>query len=77
MANTHLCGSVYDAKAADRCPNLLYVDKPGKNHGKKPLKLYHAYCTANGRCRSLGCVSSFTGNSPTWCPRRKELEHHE
>lgn len=77
MANTHLCGSVYDAKAADRCPSLLYVEKPGKTHGKKPLKQFYAYCTANGRCRCLGNIASFTGNSPTWCPRRKELEQHE
>lgn len=75
MANTHLCGSVYDKKADGRCPNLLYVDKPGMI--KKPLKLYYVYCLAEGRCRSLGCVSNFTGNSPTWCPRRKEQERHE
>ena len=72
MANTHLCGGVYDKKTEGRCPSLVYADKPGMTHGKKLLKLYHAYCMAEGRCRSLGCVSSFTGNSPTWCPLRKE-----
>ena len=78
----HLCGNIYATGSGaitspDRCPNLLYVDKPGMMHGKKPLKLYNAYCLAEGRCRSLGCVSNFTGNSPTWCPRRKEMEGRE
>ncbi len=78
----HLCGNIYvttsgSGNTPDRCPNLLYADKPGMMHGKKPLKHYNAYCLAEGRCRSLGCVSNFTGNSPTWCPRRKELEGRE
>lgn len=78
----HLCGNIYATGSGsialpDRCPNLLYADKAGIKHGKKPLKQFYAYCLAEGRCRSLGCVSSFTGNSPTWCPRRKELEQHE
>ena len=77
MTNTHLCGSVYDTAAEDRCPSLLYADKPGMTHGNKTLRPYYAYCTANGRCRSLGNVATFTGNSPTWCPRRKEKEKHE
>ena len=77
MANTHLCGSVYDEKAADRCPSLLYVDKPSMKHGNKTLPQYYVYCTAKGRCRRLGNIASFTGNSPTWCPRRKEKESHE
>ena len=41
--------------------------------GKKKLQQYYAYCTAEGRCRSLGCVASFTGNSPTWCIKRQAL----
>ena len=78
----HLCGNIYarsshSTTSPDCCPNLLYVDKPGMMHGKKLLKLYYAYCLAEGRCRSLGCVSNFTGNSPTWCPKRKEMEAHE
>lgn len=77
MANTHLCGSIYDSKAAGRCPFLLFADKPGMKHGYRTLKLYDVYCLANGRCRSMGNIASFTGNSPTWCPRRKELEQHE
>lgn len=66
---THLCGSVYNAN--DRCENLLYVSQPDTMCGSKKLKLYYVYCTADGKCRSLGCVASFTGNSPTWCPKRK------
>lgn len=78
----HQCGNIYISSSGsktspDRCPFLLYVEKPGMMHGKKSLKLYYAYCLAEGRCRSLGCVSNFTGNSPTWCPRRKEKERHE
>lgn len=73
MMNTHLCGSVYDASAEGRCPHLLYADKPEMMRGKRKLQLYSAYCTADNRCRSLGNVATFTGNSPTWCSRRKEL----
>lgn len=74
---THLCGPIYDKKAAGRCPSLLLADTPGMKHGNKTLKLYDIYCTAEGRCRSLGNLASFTGNSPTWCPVRKELEGRE
>lgn len=77
MANTHLCGSIYGAyPGLDRCEHLNYVTEEGQMHGKKPLRRYHVYCTAGGRCRSMGCVASFTGNSPTWCPKRKEMEQH-
>lgn len=72
---THLCGSVYDKKNA--CENLLYADKADMTAGKKPLKQYYAYCTAEGKCRSLGCVATFTGCSPKWCPKRKESEANE
>lgn len=77
MENTHLCGSVYEKTAAGRCPGLLLADKPGIKHGNKTLSLYSVYCTFQGRCRSLGNLASFTGNSPTWCPKRKEMKSHE
>lgn len=70
--DTHLCGSIYDKN--NSCPYLVYATNPGMKHGRKELKLYYAYCTINGRCRSLGCAASFTGNSPKWCPKRIELE---
>ena len=73
---THLCGSVYNQKDASRCPSLNYVTEDGQKHGKRPLQKYNVYCMAEGRCRSLGNVATFTGNSPTWCPRRKELEQN-
>lgn len=68
----HLCG--YSGKKETLCSHFLYADEPGMMHGKKELKLYYAYCTANGKCRSLGCIASFTGNSPTWCPKREKLK---
>lgn len=68
--STHLCGPYHIEDK--RCPHLLYADKADMKHGNKLLKQFYVYCTANGRCRSLGCVATFTGNSPTWCPRRKE-----
>lgn len=71
---THLCGSMYDKSC--QYEHLLYANHPGMTYGKKELKLYYAYCTANGKCRSLGCVATFTGNSPTWCPKR-QLEKDE
>lgn len=67
----HLCGSYYDKKG--RCEHLLPVSEEGKTYGKKILKLYYCYCTAEGKCRSLGSIATFTGNSPTWCPKRKAL----
>lgn len=74
MADTHLCGSVYSSCSdQERCEHLIYAAKQGQKHGKKTLQQYNVYCIAEGRCRSLGNVASFTGNSPTWCPRRKEL----
>ena len=72
MQNTHLCGSVY-GNDSERCPYLLYPTKKDQKHGDKPLKQYSVYCTVDNRCRSLGNAGSFTGNSPTWCPKRKAL----
>lgn len=66
---SHLCGSYH--KKETQCEHFLYADKPDMIHGKKKLNQYYAYCTAGGKCRSLGCVASFTGNSPTWCPKRQ------
>ena len=74
MANTHLCGI---EAGKDRCPDLLVANKEGMKYKEKPLKIYSSYCTAGGRCRCLGNLATFTGNSPTWCPRRKELEGRE
>lgn len=68
----HLCGSAYNAEK--RCEHLLYADRAGLRCGKKELKLYYLYCTAEGRCRSLGNLATFTGNSPTWCPKRQARE---
>ncbi len=76
---THLCGSLYDEK--NRCPHMLYVigsneallmgkRKDGSLKFKK-LKRHYVYCKAEGHCRSMGCAASWTGNSPTWCPKRK------
>lgn len=70
----HYCGSIYGASGFDKCPALLYVTEKGTMHGKRELTPYTVYCTAEGRCRSLGCVAGFTGNSPTWCPVRKRVE---
>lgn len=72
---THLCGSLYDAN--DRCEHLLYIIQSDTIRNGRPLKQFYAYCTANGRCRSLGCAASFTGNSPTWCPKRQAMQHEE
>ena len=68
--STHLCGHYHDQKSA--CPNLLYVREPAAERDGKKLKQFYLYCTAGGKCRSLGCVATFTGNSPTWCPKRIE-----
>lgn len=68
----HLCGSVYEAEG--RCEHLLYVDQDGMMYGRRALQKYYVYCTAEGRCRSMGCAASWTGNSPKWCPRRKAGE---
>lgn len=65
----HLCGRYSDKET--HCEHFLYADKPDMTFGKKSLNQYYAYCTAGGRCRSLGCVASWTGNSPTWCPKRQ------
>ena len=72
---THLCGSVYSN--GYKCEHLLYANKQGMIHGKKDLKYGYVYCTADGKCRSLGCVAAFTGNSPTFCPKRKEIEEND
>lgn len=74
IPDTHLCGYV---RTDNHCEHLLYADEPGMTVGKKQLQLYYVYCTSEGRCRSLGCIASFTGNSPTWCPKRKERNNAE
>lgn len=71
---THLCGGIYGDK---RCEHLLYVKESGQTHGKKVLQQYYVYCTAGGRCRSMGCTASWTGCSPKWCPKRQALESKE
>lgn len=71
MADTHFCGNIYGGK---KCENLLYASKKGMKVGKRELQLYYVYCTADGRCRSMGCAASWTGNLPKWCPKRRELE---
>ena len=72
MVENHLCGSVYGD--GERCEHLLYVTEDGVTRGKRTLQKYYVYCTAAGRCRSMGCVGSWTGNSPTWCVKRKLKE---
>ena len=67
---THLCGDYHTAK--NRCEHLLYVNTDDAVFGKKKLQKYYLYCTAGEKCRSLGCVASFTGNSPVWCPKRQK-----
>lgn len=69
--NTHLCGSEY--REEGRCEHLVYANKDDMTVGNKKLQKYYLYCTAEGKCRSLGCSASWTGNSPTWCPKRKAL----
>ena len=71
---THLGGSIY---SSDRCEHLLYATEKGQTHGKKALQQYFVYCTAEHRCRSMGCAASWTGCSPKWCPKRKALESKE
>lgn len=76
---THLCGGIYGDK---RCEHLLYVKESGQTHGKKVLQQYYVYCTAGGRCRSMGCAASWTGCSPNGAPRDKpwrarRKRHHE
>lgn len=72
IGGTHLCGSLYNKDK--RCEHLLYATEPDMKSGKKLLKQYYVYCTADGHCRSLGKAASWTGNSPTWCPKRKAME---
>ena len=69
VIKNHLCGSPYSEEG--RCPSLLYNCEDGAVNGKKTLRKYYLYCTAEGKCRSLGNIASFTGNSPTWCPIRR------
>lgn len=66
---THLCGDYY--KKDEHCEHILYATPNNNEHKGKRLNLYYVYCTAENRCRSLGCSASFTGNSPTWCPKRR------
>lgn len=69
--NTHLCGSMY---GDNKCEHLMYATEKGQTYGKKPLKQYYVYCTSEGKCRGMGCAALWTGNSPKWCPKRRELE---
>ena len=66
--NTHLCNP-YNG---EQCPMFFRTDEHGGTAGAKQLKPFYCYCKANGRCRSLGGLASWTGNSPTWCPRRRK-----
>ena len=43
----HLCGSPYGGEE-EKCEHLLYATKEGQTHGKKGLKRYYVYCTAEG-----------------------------
>ena len=67
----HLCGDYHGRN--DHCEYILYADKVAEHKGKELLP-YYVYCTAEGKCRSMGCAASFTGNSPRWCPKRQALE---
>ena len=67
---THLCGGLY----GDHCKHLLYATEDTYLKGAKRLKKYHVYCLAENRCRSMGCAASWTGCSPTWCPKRKAMK---
>ena len=71
--NTHLCGSLYE-KHGPKCPHLLYATEKDQMYGKKKLNQYYVYCTAEGKCRSMGCAALWTGNSSKWCPKRRETE---
>lgn len=70
--NKHLCGSPYNAEKA--CEHLLYAANDEQMAGKKKLQKYCVYCTAEGKTRTIGFMSTWTGCSPKWCPKRKELE---
>lgn len=71
--NNHLCGGIYDEKG--QCEFLLFVQEDNVTYKKKKLKKYNIYCLSEDRCRSLGAASYFTGNSPKFCPKRKEREN--
>ena len=66
--NTHLCGGLY---SDTRCEYLMYITEKGVLYSKKQLKQFYIYCTSEGKCRSMGCSASWTGNSPKWCPKRR------
>lgn len=74
--DTHLCGNIYDN--SNQCEHLVYAMKDDMSVEKKKLKKYYVYCTAGGKCRSLGFAPGFTGNSPISCPKRKAqaLKNH-
>lgn len=73
---THLCGSAYGS-ADKRCEYLLYASNGVEQIGKKKLQQYHVYCTSEGKVRTMGCMASWTGCSPKWCPKRKAMEEKE
>ena len=70
------CGSIY-RDGSDTCPYLRYVTTDDMFYKNRKLKKYHVYCIAEGRCRSMGHSSTWTGRAPCWCYKRHEQEKQE
>lgn len=66
--NTHLCGSKRDNTL---CEFFLESEKDTVINGKK-LDNWCYYCTAENKVRKIGSGGSWTGLSPTFCPKRKK-----
>lgn len=63
----HLCGSPYAEK---HCEHLRYVQPSEELNGKK-IDNYCVYCLVGKRPRKISAMSTWTGLTPKWCPKRQ------
>lgn len=67
---THLCGDFY----GEHCEFLLQANNDTIINGKK-LDSWCPYCTSENKVRKIGSAGMWTGLSPKFCPKRKEIVH--
>lgn len=69
IEHNYLCGNYH----AEHCEFLFTSEKNTVLNGKK-LGVYCAYCTSENKIRKINHISLWSGISPKFCPKRKQIE---
>lgn len=76
---THLCGGFKDIPLCEHFHEVgnAYETVSKNEYGHmKTLRPFAYYCKACGY-KKIGSAGSWTGISPTWCPKRNAMEGTE